>query len=195
MEPRPIPARDVDEIIDLLTAAFDGYEAMDYMLGDDRSLERLRKLVAYFVRARSAVGSPIFGVADDDGRWIGAAVTDPPHPPVRSETVDLTAELGADVVDRMHAFSHAVAPLEPHEPHHYVGMIGVAADHRGEGIARAILDEVQARAEADPESIGVVLTTEHDTNVQIYQSLGFEVLGEATTDDGLLTSWTLLRRC
>ena len=188
-----VPARDVEGVIDVLTAAFDGYEAMTYMLGPEGTPEDLRALVGYFVRSRSSVGSPIFGVRDSDVRLIGAAITDPPHPPVRSETVDITATLGADVVDRMHRFGHAVAPLEPHQPHHYVGMIGVDAAHRGRGVARAILDTVQERASTHPDSIGVVLTTERPANVRVYESMGFVVLGEVTTDDGLLRSWTLLR--
>ena len=81
-----VPARGVERVIDVLTAAFDGYEAMTYMLGPEGTPEDLRALVSYFVRSRSSVGSPIFGVRDSDSHLIGAAITDPPHPPVRSDT-------------------------------------------------------------------------------------------------------------
>jgi predicted GNAT family N-acyltransferase len=72
-------------------------------------------------------------------------------------------------------------------------MIGVANGHRGKGYARLIINRIIEASAKDPESNGVLLTTEHEANLTYYASIGFETLGETITDDGGLRSWTLFR--
>lgn len=72
-------------------------------------------------------------------------------------------------------------------------MIGVANGHRGKGYARLIINQIIEASAKDPDSDGVLLTTEHKANLTYYASIGFETLGEAITQDGGLRSWTLFR--
>lgn len=182
------------EVIEVLADAFSDYEAMRYMLDglDQDYSTRLRTLVGYFVGSRVAAGSPILGVsAGQPNRLVAAALVDPPHRPPKSAVGNLTKSLGQRVTQRLSNFEAAVAPLAPDHGFYYVGMIGVAKEQRGKGCARLLINQIMETSDNDPESNGVLLTTEHEANLALYQSMGFFTLGEATTQDGGLRSWTM----
>lgn len=191
-----VTAAHIDEVIQVLSEAFSDYEAMRYLLGGpDRSYSsRLRTLVSYFAESRVAAGSPILGV--DVGRphqLVATALFDPPQRPPKSAIEDLTKSLGPQVTQRLRHFETALAPLEPEFDFYYLGMIGVANGHRGKGYARLIINQIIEASAKDPDSDGVLLTTEHEAHLTYYASIGFETLGEAITQDGGLRSWTLFR--
>ena len=191
-----VPSARLDEVTQVLSEAFSDYEAMRYLLGgsDQNYSTRLRTMVGYFVGSRVAAGSPILGV--DVGRppqLVAAALVDPPRKPAESALEDLTQSLGLQVAQRIGHFETAVAPLEPEFDFYYLGMIGVATGHRGKGYARLIINQIVETSAKDPESNGVLLTTEREANLTYYASIGFETLGEAITGDGGLRSWTMFR--
>ncbi|MDK1104238.1 MAG: GNAT family N-acetyltransferase, partial [Actinomycetota bacterium] len=195
------PVREVssarsDEVTQVLAEAFSDYETMQYMLGGSGTSysTALRTLVAYFVESHVASHSPILGVSKGgSGELVAAALVNRPSPSPEPVPADSTDALGPDVIRRIHNFEAASSPLEPEFGFYYIGMIGVADEHRGQGYGRLIIDDVVDASASDRESEGVLLTTENEANVNYYQSIGFEILGEATTEDGGLRSWTLFR--
>lgn len=191
-----VPEERLDEVIGVLAGAFRDYEAMQYMLGEPGPdyWARLRTLVGLFAGSRVAVGTPILGAAGPQKpELVAAALVDPPFQPPRSVVADVTRLLGPHVARRLRRFGAALAPLEPEFGFYYLGMIGVTDGYRGKGYARQIIEGVTEASFSDNKSRGVLLTTEHQPNISFYNSAGFEVLGEATTADGGLRSWTMFR--
>jgi ribosomal protein S18 acetylase RimI-like enzyme len=84
--------------------------------------------------------------------------------------------------ERMGRFEAALDSIHPHEPHWYLGVVGVRADRRGEGLGgkviRAVLDDPMAAG--DP----AYLATATEGNLAIYRRLGFEVIGETEISGG-----------
>jgi ribosomal protein S18 acetylase RimI-like enzyme len=56
---------------------------------------------------------------------------------------------------------------------HYLGMIGIRPDEQGRGIGRRLIDAVKDRARSYPESTGITLNTECESNLLFYEKVGF----------------------
>jgi GNAT superfamily N-acetyltransferase len=186
-----------DQVVDALCAAFQDYPVMRYVLKDAGVdfERRLPQLIAYLTESRFCRGYPVLGVEDGE-RLAAAANVNPPRtlPPPDSLTAryaTLRERIGADAIARFEAFGAACDGLEPDEPHYYLGMIGVRPEHQGRGLARLLLDELHAMSARDPESRGVVLTTETEANLPLYEHFGYRILGQGQADE--LVSWTLFR--
>ena len=78
------------------------------------------------------------------------------------------------------------------EPNIHVNMVAVVPDRQGHGLARALLERVQAMSRARADSRGVTLSTESEPNVALYRHLGYRVVGQATIAPGLET-WDFFR--
>jgi ribosomal protein S18 acetylase RimI-like enzyme len=185
-----------DEIVELLAEAFRGYPVMRFVLGDDDA-ERLRRLVLLFVMARVLRDEPLLGIRDE-GVLVAAATTsfpsDAPHPRAFLELrAELWQALGPEAEARYDAYGAATRTFPFDFPHVHLNMVGVRPGARGRGLARRLIDEVQAIARARPGSQGVTLTTEDPTNVAFYEKLGFGVVGRVRVSP-TLESWGFLRR-
>jgi ribosomal protein S18 acetylase RimI-like enzyme len=185
-----------DEIVDVLAAAFRGYPVMRFVLGDDDP-ERLRTLVRLFVMARVLRDEPLLGVRD--GSVLVAAATtsfpsEQPHPPAFLELrAELWRALGAEAEARYDAYGAATRAFPFDFPHVHLNMVGVRPGERRRGLARRLIDEVQAISRSRPGSQGVTLTTEDPANVPFYERLGFALVGRARVSP-TLESWGFLRR-
>ena len=71
-------------------------------------------------------------------------------------------------------------------------MLGVRPEFSGRGLARALLEEVQAVSRADPRSTGVFLETEDPRNVSFYEHCGYRLTGHARIGREL-ESWGFFR--
>ncbi len=141
-----------DEVVDALGDAFRDYPVMRYVLKEsgDRFDEHLPYLVGYFTYSRFSRNWPVLGV-EREGRILAAANINPPSSvPAPAELVrryeEMCRVLGDGAIRRFQAFADACDPLEPDEPHYYLGMIGVRPEAQGEGLARdepAVLREVR----------------------------------------------------
>lgn len=194
---RPPPGR-FDEVVDTLCDAFRDYPVMRYVLKDagDDYLAHLPHLIGYFTASRFTRGWPVLGV-EREGRLIAAANLNPPQKaPAPPELVQRREEmcrvLGDQAIRRFQAFADACEPLEPAEPHYYLGMIGVRREAQGLGCARLLLDEIHRVSASDPASNGVALSTETEENLPFYEKFGYRILGDAHVDE--LRTWTLFRR-
>jgi GNAT superfamily N-acetyltransferase len=84
--------------------------------------------------------------------------------------------------ERMRLFDETLTTIHPHEPHWYLGVVGVRRERRGQGLGgaviRAILD--------DPIAMGLpaYLVTATERNLAIYGRLGFDVVAETDIHGG-----------
>jgi GNAT superfamily N-acetyltransferase len=194
---------DVAEIVSVLSDAFHDYPVMRHILGPDAPElgapydVRLHRLVQLFVSNRAYRNEPMFGVRDEAGALVGAAVMSLPvakdPPPVfiaRREFI--WAELGVAARARYDAYAAAANFFATAPPHHHLNMIGVRQSHQGLGLGRVLLAAVHTLAGADEGSAGVSLTTERAENVAVYEHFGYVVQGHTRVAAGLET-WGMFR--
>jgi ribosomal protein S18 acetylase RimI-like enzyme len=60
----------------------------------------------------------------------------------------------------------------PHEPHWYLGALGVEPDRQGNGVGTALLEEILAIC--DRECEGAYLEASRPESARLYERLGFE---------------------
>ena len=84
--------------------------------------------------------------------------------------------------ERMRLFDETLKTIHPHEPHWYLGVVGVRPDRHGQGLGsaviRAILDDLIAAGHP------AYLVTGTERNLAIYRRLGFEVIAETDLHGG-----------
>jgi GNAT superfamily N-acetyltransferase len=91
---------------------------------------------------------------------------------------------------RIDRFERAHERIAPEGPHRYLGVLATDPDHRGRGLARAVLDPVIARDDAD--GMPSHLETCTPANLPFYARFGFDVHAETTIEDGPRL-WELVR--
>jgi len=116
------------------------------------------------------------GISDEeiDGRW----------------SADVSPHLEDGAEARLDRFERATKDVAPEGPHRYLGVLATDPDHRGRGLARAVLEPVLERDDAD--GIGAHLDTCTPENLPFYERFGFGVFGETTIEGGPLL-WGLVR--
>lgn len=192
----------LDETVEVLAESFFNYPTMRYVLSSAGASypARLRGFVRYLTEARLSRGHPVLGI--DQGEPTGivaAALVDPPGRtapdgrPIAGASVALLDVLGPEAADRLRSFSESIIPLEPDYGFYYLAMVGVLSSHRGRGLSHALIDRVIRLSSKDKSSKGVLLTTEHEATVALYEGMGFVTLGEVHTPDHRLFSWTMFR--
>lgn len=181
-------------LVTCLSIAFYDYPVMRFILRDSGKHydEHLAALIGFFCDIRLICKAPVLGIRSDSQIVAAALINEPsrgplPLPPAELER--LRSVLGEQAYDRLVRFETKSSEPEPAAPHHYLGMIGVHPARRGERLAGALLQSVKEMAIADPESIGVCLTTENSANLPFYEHFGYRVIGEVDIED--LHSWCL----
>jgi GNAT superfamily N-acetyltransferase len=184
------------DVVRVLCAAFVDYPVMRYVLGDRGAyLERLRTLIGFFHGARVLRDDAILGISNGHELCAVALCSLPDR--VGPAELDLLrdrtwAALGADARAR---YDHCVRAWEStgvDDPNIHVNMLAVLPDRQGRGLARALLERVQAMSRERADSRGVTLSTESERNVALYRHLGYLLVGQATIAPGLET-WDFFR--
>src|SRR5688572_12620266 len=195
----PLPPERRDDVIDVLADAFGDYPLMQWVVGPDGDVAgRVRQLIAFFVSRRVMRGGPMLGVVDGD-RVVGAAAltlpSEPAPPPgITALEVEVWRNLGEPARLRYQAYADTTSRFfRSVGPHHHLNMIGIRGSHKGQGLARPLLDAVQQMSDADPNSTGVSLTTERARNVKLYEHFGYSVIAHKTVSEDVQT-WGLVRR-
>ena len=180
---RILARRASQEVTGVLCEAFADYPVMRYVLGPDGDYPgRLRTLVGFFVAARAIPEHPVLGVSIGP-ELAGVALCTPPKPPAPLPELDTAREetwglLGADARARYDECGRAWETVAVAEPNLHLNMIGVPPRFRGRGLARLLLDAVQALSRDLPGSRGVSLTTESAANVELYRHFGYRLVGQ-----------------
>jgi GNAT superfamily N-acetyltransferase len=186
------------EVVDMLSNAFYDYPVMHYVLGNkDNYKERLHKLVRFFIEARVLRNEPILGVYNSDNILVAAAiVTLPEDIPAPEKLIEhrkiLWKELGSDAQKRYEIYGKAASTLLPTEPHHHLNMIGVSSEYIGKGLARMLIDKIVELVGSHPDSTGLSLNTETESNVRLYLHIGFNLIGNKKVDENLET-WAFFK--
>lgn len=194
-----IPPSEVASVVRVLGAAFVDYPVMRFVIGEagEAYPGRLTRLVRFFVMNRALRDEPMLGISVE-GELAGAATVSfpdrplPAPPAIEPLREELWDALGAEARSRYEACGAAWEPIGVTRPHIHLNMIGVPAPHRGRGLARRLLEAVHDLSGTTAGSEGVSLTTESLGNVDLYQHLGYEVVGRATIAPDLET-WSMFR--
>lgn len=131
-------------------------------------------------------GQPVFGVVDDNGRVVGAAMSEGvAHPGVLrvlmtglGQMPRMVRALGLGGVGRALNMFSVLSENHPKEPHLYLQVLGVDPPFQGKHYGSAMLDRLKLEASVRPEIVGVYLETATEANVAFYSGKGYEVLGE-----------------
>lgn len=193
-----LPEKNTSEVIRVLSKAFYDYPVMRYVLGNKSNYnERLHKLVGFFVAARVLRNEPMLGIYSERNILTAAAIlTLPGNKPAPEKLIEhrkiLWQELGAEEQKRYENYGNVAAALLPSEPHHHLNMIGVIPEYKGRGLSHKLIDEVEKLVVSHPESTGLSLNTETESNVKLYLHLGFKQIGQTKIDDNLET-WAFFK--
>ena len=182
------------EAVAVLMAAFHEYAVMRFVLrttGEEYE-KHLKALVGFFTEIRFLRNWPVLGIRVDGKLVSVALVNDPvqqslPLPEV--PLVELRVIIGDEAYARLETYEKKSSENDPKKPHHFLGMIGVLPEYQGKGYAAALLNAVKEMSVADPNSIGVCLSTELSGNVQLYEHFGYRVISEVDIDE--LHSWCM----
>jgi GNAT superfamily N-acetyltransferase len=193
-----LEASALDACAAALSAAFQADPLQAYTFPD---AEERRRLSPLHFRAPLRYGLRFGEVHTTAGAPGGAAVWLPPGQttvtPERAAAAGfdaLPAQLGADAADRFFGVLGFAEPLHVRdmpEPHWYTMVVGVAPEHQGRGLGRALLQPVLDRADAD--GVPCYLETAQPANVTFYERLGFRVLVDTTEPISGLRLWTFRR--
>jgi len=186
----------VADVVSVLAEAFRDYPVMRYVLGSpDDYVERLDRLVTFFVMARAIRGEPILGATGGGGLEAAALVSRPDiasPPALDALRTQVWTELGDEARARYECFGRATARTAVAEPHVHLNMIGTRRAARGLGMGRRLLDAVHGISERDDSSTGISLTTEVAANLALYEHFGYEIVGSSAVDSAF-TTWTMYR--
>jgi ribosomal protein S18 acetylase RimI-like enzyme len=120
-------------------------------------------------------------------------------PPGADSEYATISDSAGDALGTMNQLDHArfdafwawIETHRPPGPHWYLDHIGVAAEHRGEGHGRRLI-EVGAEA-ADIDGTPCFLITSTPTNVRLYERFGFAVTYMGAAPIGSPIIWAMVR--
>ena len=147
---------------------------------------RLADLFRGMLAIERRSGQPVFGIVDDNGRVVAAALTEGVgHGGALAmigtglaQMPRIIRALGAGGIWRGLNLVSVLAENHPKEPHLYLQVLGCDPPFQGKGYGKALVDRLALEAKARPEIAGVYLETMTEANVAFYSSRGYEILGE-----------------
>jgi ribosomal protein S18 acetylase RimI-like enzyme len=172
-----------------------GYTAILSHLGEGRRARALAKAKTGFTRG--AVRHQLADAVIVDGVLAGVSlVARPGQWPVPMRVLASHAR-GCLAAGPRAVVNFARAGLymernHPKEPHYYLFVLGVEPAMQGQGLGKALLANLAARADA--EHVPCYLETDKEANVRLYQHAGYEIVsdGEVPTKPAF-RMWTMMR--
>ena len=102
----------------------------------------------------------------------------------------MISAFGRDLPKLMRAISF-IESKHPHEPHYYLGVLGVEPESQGKGLGAALMKPVLDRC--DREGIPAYLESSSERSRALYLRNGFEVVEEIRFPGGGPPSWRMWR--
>lgn len=179
---RPITRAQVDEVAAVLGRAFvdnPAYRAILASFSDEARLRAVERIKRGFTRA--AVDHQVAEAIHRDGRIAGASLVCDPgqYPPTllaKIRQASGCATLGPRAIRNLLVIDSVMSKRHLKEPHFYLFVLGVDPAFQGRGIGKALLHRLNARADAAGRPC--FLETDKETSVRLYESVGYEVVGE-----------------
>ena len=186
-------ASDLDGLVDTFTAAFQQDPVWSWAFPESRDLA-----VWWRFLIGSALRYPCVWIAGDYAAasvWIppdGTELTEDEEDRIEPLLQELIGQRAGSVIELLERFE-ASHPRESR--HHYLSLLGVHPDYRGNGFGMALLAE-NLRA-LDVEGAAAYLESSNPANDGRYERLGFKRVGAFTTpDEGsvVATMWRVATR-
>lgn len=169
---------DHDEAVSRLATAFGKDPITGYLLKTGPGYhERVSTFFSILIRARLALGMPVF-VARNGGGGISGAVMGyttarPEWPADLTEEWDRFEKAVPGMPERMAVYDEVAAKFKPPGPHYYLGVIGTDPASQGQGVGSRLLEAFCYASANDPLSSGVYLETAQASNLKFYERGGF----------------------
>ena len=178
---RPSANADLTAIGTVLAAAFHDDPVVSWIMpGDERRRADLPMLMRLFASRFQPHGeNQINETGTGAAVWAPPGAVFTPDDDQRFETA-LTAAAG-DAIGRAGELMAVMDECHPHDPHHYLMLLGVVPDRQGTGIGSALLRAVLDRADRAGEAAYLEATTPR--NRALYERHGFEVTRELRCAD------------
>ena len=192
---RVAEARDVPELAETLSQAFDGDPVLSWVVRDDgRRPEALRRLFIYILRE-----SIPYGEVTATEELDACAVWVPPG--VWAEPLGLPESLlmlpetlrwtGLGRLRRFMDMDAAEYAKRPREPHFYLAILGVLPSRQGTGLGSALLGHTLSRL--DEAGMPAYLENSNPANTPLYERHGFRVFDKISLRGGGPTEWCMWR--
>lgn len=172
--------RDKPRVTDLLSAAFNDNQSVNYIIRqDDKRRQRIRALMDYSFEVCFRFGK----VWLSEGGTGCALVLYPHQKRTTLQTIWLDIKLiftaiGIDGIARAMKREALIKEKQPKEPMAYLWFIGVSPLYQHTGIGSSLLKEVIAEAES--KALPVFLETSTLQNLPWYRRFGFQSYDELT---------------
>lgn len=156
-------------VVATVVAAFAADPAFRFFCPDDATYPRDAEVIAGGL-FDARVGRGTVWVADEGAAvamWDGPGAPPSSHVPTGPFAV----------------YEHAVAAVMPKYPRWYLGVLASHPEHRGRRLGRATMAPVLRRAAKD--GLPALLETSSPGNVEVYRSVGFDVLHHLTVGEDL----------
>jgi ribosomal protein S18 acetylase RimI-like enzyme len=175
----------------MLGRAFADDPAMSYIFPDPaQRAKRLPRLFALLFDEDEGGMRLVTGEAQAATLWQPPGRTPPSLAHMIRNAVPLIGALGT-AIPRALRVADAIDEHAPPQRHWYLHIAGVDPDAQGRGLGGASIREGLKRAAAD--GVPAYLETATESNVGLYQSLGFVVTAEWHVPKGGPKFWSMLR--
>ncbi len=185
-----LKASDVESCVNVIASAFKNDPLFTHTLSTNEEKELFSR---FLIKKAIALGEnglvvkendTIIGVASfekDSGNIIKSLFKMLKFDFIR-EVIKLKRMMSSEGFAFFNRYMRFTASVRPKHPHYYLVFIGIAPEAQGRGIGRTILEEIHAKVDADPESLGIGLDTENEANVAYYEKFGYKLIEKRTID-------------
>jgi len=188
----PTPS-DLDVTVSCLADAFAQDPITGFLLQPGAGYRaRVTQFFSLLMRARIALGMPVFIARDNEGihgAVMGYSTVHPSWPKDVTEEWDRFEKATAGMTERMAVYDGIVARFKPAAPHYYLGVIGTDPRLHGRGIGTQLIRSFCDASANDPLSRGVYLETAKESNLAFYERAGFMETGRGNL--GSDTLWCM----
>src|SRR5260370_21956756 len=147
---------------------------------------RLADLFRGMLAIERRSGQPVFGIVDDNGRVVAAAMTEGiGHPGALGmittglgQMPRMVRAIGLGGMWRGLNLVSVLSENHPKEPHLYLQVLGCDPPFQGKGYGKALVDRLALAAEARPEIAGLYPSQVTETNAAAYPSPSYVILCE-----------------
>ena len=194
---KSLDTKDQEQIIAVLSAAFEKDQLMYYFFGDE--YHNLAKYFWQYICDLTPILDLLLLSAFVEGELQGVASVTPPEVDTigkqkAKDKLDeqLAIAMGEAVILRLEAYSQIKEANQPKQPHFYLNTLGVIPKSQGQGVGKALMAELHKLSEESPQSFGVALDTENEQNLNFYQHLGYSV--STITNLDRVKIWSMFRQ-
>lgn len=187
---------DSDRIIEVFFAAFEQDPLMYYFFGNE--YQNLAKYVMGYICHLARLSDSILLGASIEEELQGVALITPPeivardrHEAIAFLDEQLATAIGEAIVMRMEAYFQVKEAHKPKQTHFYLDILGVMPKSQGQGVGKALIETLHKMSEKSPQSCGVALDTENESNLNFYQGLGYSI--STVTNLDRIKIWSMFR--